>query len=463
MVWRSRSLGIVLIVAFVLRICFAITVYVVVGTLDAYHIADSWTYIRAAKSLINNASFFSDGTPEILRTPGYPIFLIPGLLIGSPEIFAVLIQSILSCLTVYLVFLTSREVFRDDQIALVGAALYAFEPLSILYVSVMLTETLFAFLITSFVYLFTIYIRTQKLDHLVGACLFLIGSIYVRPASYYLPVLVLIFILVLGLINREHMRKLFGHVLIFALLCIIAVGAWQTRNDVQTGYWGFSSSAPYNLYFWMGSLILAGKTGQTPDSIRDRWGEFLPEQYFIERPDQREWPESKILNWQKKQGIIFIKENLYDYFRLVLKGAVYNLLGSGFETYRYLLRGATNAFRPTKETGRELDLGASIFVQAVNWMRSLPLSFLIIQICFLTLLAVTYALAIPGVIYGFKTNSTIMCFMILTSAYLIVTPAAVGLWSSRFRMPAMPMVCILSGFGFSRVITFSKNKCFCEE
>jgi len=447
----TRSIGIVLIVAFFLRVCFAITVYFVVGTLDAYHIADSWTYIRVAKSLINNASFFSDGTPEILRTPGYPIFLIPGLLIGSPEIFTVLIQSILSCLTVYLVFLTSREIFRDDRIALFGAVLYALEPLSILYVSILLTETLFAFLIISFVYLFTIYIRTQKLHHLVGACLFLIGSLYVRPASYYLPVLVSIFILLLGLINREHKRKLFGHVLIFAFLCVIAVGAWQTRNYVQTGYWGFSSSAPYNLYFWMGSLILAGKTGQTPDSIRDRWGEFSPEQYFIEHPDQREWPESKILNWQENQGINFIKENLYDYFMLVLKGTAYNLLGSGFETYRYLLRSLTNAFRPTKETGRELDLGASIFIQTINWMRSLPLSFLIIQVCFLMVLAVTYALAIPGVIHGFKTNIAVTCFMILTSAYLILIPAAVGLWSSRYRMPAMPMICVFTGYGMSRL------------
>jgi hypothetical protein len=247
------------------------------------------------------------------------------------------------------------------------------------------------------------------------------------------------------------MRKLFGHVLIFALLCIIAVGVWQTRNYLQTGYWGFSSSAPYNLYFWMGSLILAGKTGQTPDSIRARWGEFSPEQYFLEHPSQREWLESKILNWQEKQGVVFIKENLYDYFKLVLKGAVYNLLGSGFETYRYLLRSETNTFRPTKKTGRELDLGASMFVQAINWMRSLPLMLLIIQVAFLTMLTITYLFTLPGVIHGLKTNITVTCFMIMISTYLILIPAAVGLWSSRFRMPAMPLICIYAGYGLSRL------------
>jgi hypothetical protein len=262
------------------------------------------------------------------------------------------------------------------------------------------------------------------------------------------------------------MRKLFGHVLIFALLCILAAGVWQTRNYVQTGYWGFSGTAPYNLYFWMGSLIMANRTGQTPDSIRYRWGGLSSQQYFLEHPSQREWPESKILNWQQKQGAIFIKENLYDYFKLVIKGAVYNLLGSGFETYRYLLRSETNMFRPTKKSGRELDLGASIFVQAINWMRSLPLSFLVVQICFLSLLAVTYALAIPGVIHGLKTNMILTCFVILTAAYLILIPAAVGLWSSRYRMPAMPIICMFAGYGMSRVMTnignnFSKLNRMC--
>jgi hypothetical protein len=310
----------------------------------------------------------------------------------------------------------------------------------------------------SFVYAFTIYIRTQKLGHLIGACLFLVGSIYVRPASYYLPVLISGFILLFGLLDRNHVGKLFGHVLIFALLSVVILGAWQTRNYVQTGYWGFSSTAPYNLYFWMGSLIVAGKTGQTPDSIRARWGEFSPEQYFIEHPSQREWPESKIFNWQERQGIILVKGNLYDYFRLVLKGAIYNLLGSGFETYRYLLRSEMNMFRPTKESGRELDLGASLFVQAINWMRSLPLGFLVVQICFLIVLAVTYVLAIPGVIHGFKANIVMTCFMILTTAYLILIPAAVGLWSSRYRMPAMPIISVFSGYGLLRFMRFFEEK-----
>ena len=85
----KRSIGMLLIAAFVLRAGFAIVVYFVVGNLDAYHIADSWTYLKAAQSLINQASFFSDATPEIFRTPGYPIFLVPGLLIGYPEDFHV--------------------------------------------------------------------------------------------------------------------------------------------------------------------------------------------------------------------------------------------------------------------------------------------------------------------------------------------------------------------------------------
>ncbi len=460
----GRQIRIVLIGAFVLRACFAIAVFLTVGNLEAYHIADSWTYLKAAHSLIDQGLFFSDGSPEIFRTPGYPIFLIPGILMGYPEIFTVLTQCALSCVTVYLVFLTSQELFRNYKIALVAAILYAFEPLSNLYVAVLLTETLFTFFIMIFVYQFAVYIRTERLRTLFSGCVFLIASIYVRPASYYLPAFVALFIVFLGLVTRKNPKKLIWHSLVFTLTTLVAVGVWQVRNYLETGYYGFSSTAPYNLYFWMGSLIVAGKTGKTPDSIREKWGEFSPEQYFAEHNDQREWPESKILNWQQRQAIIYIKENWYHYFLLVFKGAGYNLLGSGFDTYRYLLRCETNLFRPPKESGRELDLGGSMFAQAIRWMRSLPTVLLIIQFVFLFLLATTYAMAIPGFIHGFKTNFALTCFMMLTVAYFILVSAAIGLWSSRYRMPAMPIICVFAGYGatatkdhFAKLIRIQDN------
>ncbi len=83
---------------------------------------------------------------------------------------------------------------------------------------------------------------------------------------------------------------------------------------------------------------------------------------------------------------------------------------------------------------------------------------------FLFLLATTYAMAIPGFIHGFKTNFALTCFMMLTVAYFILVSAAIGLWSSRYRMPAMPIICVFAGYGatatkdhFAKLIRIQDN------
>jgi 4-amino-4-deoxy-L-arabinose transferase-like glycosyltransferase len=104
---------------------------------------DTVSYIVPARELIAHHRFFFNGAPEIIRTPGYPLLLTAGLLLGRLESVTIALQILLSCFTVYMVYRTAFILFEGEWIALIAATLYAIEPFSILFTSLFAPETLF--------------------------------------------------------------------------------------------------------------------------------------------------------------------------------------------------------------------------------------------------------------------------------------------------------------------------------
>src|ERR1700731_337058 len=50
------------------------------------------SYVVPALELITYHRFFSHGAPEIVRTPGYPLLLMPGLLLHRFELVTIMLQ-----------------------------------------------------------------------------------------------------------------------------------------------------------------------------------------------------------------------------------------------------------------------------------------------------------------------------------------------------------------------------------
>src|SRR6266852_7004003 len=141
MPWLWYILGVALFV----RSFIPIVVHLYSRDITIFHAPDTASYVEPARQLIAHGRFFaSDGTPEIIRTPGYPMLLILGLSLDRLELVTIALQILISCFTVYLVYRTADLLFETEGIALLAAALYAVEPLSILYTSILITETLFA-------------------------------------------------------------------------------------------------------------------------------------------------------------------------------------------------------------------------------------------------------------------------------------------------------------------------------
>ena len=113
------------------------------GSVRVFRGGDAPQYLAAARSLALRGRYEgAAGRPELLRPPGYPALLVPGVLAGRPELYAVLMQALLGTATVLIVYRAAVLVVRDERAALAAAALVAVDPTHLLWGSQVMAETL---------------------------------------------------------------------------------------------------------------------------------------------------------------------------------------------------------------------------------------------------------------------------------------------------------------------------------
>ena len=216
----------ILLVALIPRVALPLAVW----NEAAFRAPDTASYLRLAETLVDRGRF---GDPEIVRTPGYPLLLVPGVIAGRVASLTLALQILLSLASVALVFRIEREAFGGRGWA---ALLYALEPLSILYASKLVTETLFTTTL-----LLSLWLLKRR--SWIWAALALAAAAYVRPIAVWLP---------LFLLWRRPPA------LAVALGCIFA---WIARNAVVAGYIGFSSISEINLYYYYAAAVEARERG----------------------------------------------------------------------------------------------------------------------------------------------------------------------------------------------------------
>src|SRR5438445_5163536 len=92
----ARALAWILAIAVVVRGLFAIGAWLVTKDLTVFHVPDTGTYIAPARELLTRGTFTVGGRPELARTPGYPLLLIPGISVGRLEATTITLQIVLS-------------------------------------------------------------------------------------------------------------------------------------------------------------------------------------------------------------------------------------------------------------------------------------------------------------------------------------------------------------------------------
>ncbi|MGB6063218.1 MAG: glycosyltransferase family 39 protein [Desulfomonilaceae bacterium] len=424
--YHARILAII-VVAFILRLAFPLIVFGLSRDIKVFYNNDTMEYVAPAESLIASGRYAANGQPEIERTPGYSILFIPGIVLGSIGPVTIALQIVLSCFSVFMVYQIGILLFDKREIAILSAALYAVEPVSIIYASMLYSETLYASVFLIFLYFLLKYLKTHAPSDIVLSAVAVAATAYVRPISYFIPFLIAFALVSWTILRRTVDRKLLLHTAAFFVISMSLIAVWQVRNKIEAGYPGFSAISDQNLYFYVGGEILAKKNGITPPEERKRMGYGEPATYFSLHPEQRTWSRNQIYRYRAKEGIKLAEDNPWTFFKLFVQTTI--------ETLRET--GATELLQMVK-----IDPDSSMEAR-LKWILKLPL---------FVVLLMYWLLAFIGVLSKRWSNETQLMILIVLAAYFILVAAVGGVGYSRLRHPVMPIVSLMAGCGLFSIL-----------
>ncbi|MGA2352178.1 MAG: glycosyltransferase family 39 protein [Terracidiphilus sp.] len=407
--------------------------------------ADTSSYLIPGRNLLLHGCFFADGVPDLVRTPGYPLFFAITSQWGMAG--TAVAGAIVSVLSVLLVWKLARTAFMDDRIALVAAWIFAFEPLSVLNSIYLLSDTLYVALFLLSLERLAEFLHRRRLRVLVVAGLWLAAATFVRPVSYYLPVAWALG-LFLVLVRKKGLRWKAPAVLLIGVLPWLA--AWQVRNWVETGYSGFASITEVNLYFFTAAEVIANvehrsfhdtstELGYVP--FVDQSGQSYLSAFYISRhPEQAGWSQGPRLAYMHTEAVRVIRAHIMVYLRAGVISAVKMVFNPGAGFFDHLLIPqsslVSSGLIDASPVSREILLLKTHF-----WVAAEKAFF---QVILLTL----YFLAARNVFYGGKLNSCRWLLLGVALYFVVVTGVGGGVGAdARLRLPVMPIVCMFAAAG----------------
>ena len=155
-----------------------------------------------------------------IHMPGYGIYIYINNFLLNSEYGFLFMDILISTSSIFLIYLISKKIFKDELISKISAFIFALYPFSIFYSVSGLNETLYIFLLLlSFL---NFYERKYNL-----AIIFIVLSIYVKSISFYIaPILLLTFLI----IEKNNLEKIFKFFLKYLLILIIFMSPWWIHN-----------------------------------------------------------------------------------------------------------------------------------------------------------------------------------------------------------------------------------------
>jgi hypothetical protein len=431
--WTRRLTGPVIAAAAV-RLALLALVLARSGT-SGLNRPDTSSYLEPGRNLLLHGEFVASGLPEISRTPGYPLFLALVSLAGP--VTAALAQVILSVFSVVLVWRLARAVFHDGRIALAAAWIFAFEPLSVLYSVLLLSETLFLTLFLLSLERLAEFLRERRLSVLAQAGICLAAATFVRPVSYYLP-LALAAGLFAALARVPGLRWKAPAVLLLSTLPWLA--AWQIRNRVETGFGGFSSAQAYNLYFFSAAEVTGRVEHRAVVSVQNDFG-YNDEQLFLARhPAAAGWNQAERLEFMRTETNRVLRAHPGLFLRAQLAGAV----RTAFNPSASIFISVLNSSLDDETYLRERDQGP---LRAALWAAQAHPGQTAVMAALEVILLALYLFAAKGTLRGGAPG---VCLWLLLGVSLYFLGVSGVLGAARFRLPVMPVVCVLAAAGILR-------------
>lgn len=403
---------------------------------------DSPSYIRAAEALIETGRFGRPGEPELIRTPGYPLLVAIGVWLGHVDAATVALQIALGCLTTWLVYRIGLAVFARDDCALAAALVYACEPLSALYASKLLSETLFTAMMAAVMLFALRFVSGQRAFDLGASAAFVAVAAFVRPIAYYLPLALAALYLIWLWRKSESKTRLLVQIAAFVGLALGPLVLWQARNYAAAGYGRFSAISDINLYFYQAAGALAEARGEPIREVQRQLGYGDEDAYFRLHPEQRGWSQTQRLEFLHEEAVRIIREHPGAMLRAHLAGIRGMLTDPGTNAFLHFFR-VDEGRKP--QLARPADV--SLWARLRRAFRERPgMAATHASLC--VILAGYYALAICGAIRCRALRNARLLFVLAAAGYLLVLSGGPAAYH-RFRLPLVPLVCLLAGCGLA--------------
>ena len=385
---------------------------------------DSRLYLKLGETLLDSHTF-----PNILRTPGYPFFIASLYAVFGKFPQAVLFsQALLDSVTAVIIALLFLKIFQNTRYAFGAGVIYSVNPFAIFYANMLLTETLFSFFFVSAVSLFLFFLQGEgKIKLAFSSVLLGIGTLC-RPISFFVPLLLVPFIF---FTERKLTEKLISCIL-FILLYGLVLLPWYVRNDHVYGQWTLSTATKYNIFVVFAPEVLMGKDNLF-SLIAINVNELVkPYQAQMWQIAKLKYGDSSEIHHSFDDPVrahVLTEEGLKVIRNDPLIFTLSHMVGIG----RVMTPSSPRFYRFMKKDMKALSL------------LSFAIDFITMSFC------------IIGIFLFLRERSTgkiqtiVIISMIVLIAFFSFIPGIEG--GTRFRVPLLPYVIILSIFGMQKIVT----------
>jgi 4-amino-4-deoxy-L-arabinose transferase-like glycosyltransferase len=393
---------------------------------EAFVVPDSASYWLLSHNLVRGAGFTDwFGNPELFRTPGYPAALLPGVLIGAPISYAIALNVAISVVLVIATFCLARRLLRDERRATACAFVVAIEPTMLTWSLKMMPETLLALCLLLFASAATARTDgTRRAIILSAAAAFaLCAAAYVKPVAYPLVCVAVVGALVTPANGWRHRLTRF---VAFASVSAALLLPWHVRNARATGYAGFSTIMERAVYLSAGGAVAAQQQHLSFEEMRQK---------MIDREQVRARVDPQRQARMRREGASRIASAPLAFALIHGRGMLRTMLDPGAVEY-------------LRVTGL-YDQGARAVADREGWRklaRAYPLAFWmsIVLAAALLPLIVLPLVAITRLRRDIRASFFVLAMI---AGYVIVAGGGVH-GSNRFRVAAVPLLVIMSGFAF---------------
>jgi len=434
---QKTYLWVILVISAVLRLSLACSAW---SEPKRYFTPDSYDYDTLAHSLLESGRFARVGSPEIFRTPGYPVFLAGIYALTGNSIHAVVIvQAFLDVLLCYLVFQLGRMLL-SQAVGLVAAAIQAISPVMIAYCCRILSETLFAFLIVSMLLLLLNKGANQQVKLIFPAGVIMGIACIVRPVGLIAAIIIVIFLLV---------ARRFRSAIVFAVASAMIITPWLTRNYYKTGYYGLAGVADYNLFYYNARALMQGDRSVAVSSTAQRLVEENPIREGLP-PDYARLNNPAFLSLCRSEGMKIICRQPGRYLLVHLRGMRNIFLPAATDVLE--IAGLTTGTKGTLGVIRQEGLWAGVkhYFADEPWAVWLCLPMVLITL-------VKFIFAMVGLVRcAIRQIGFDFWFMVAIGVSLILLPGPAG--HPRFRVPAAAIISIIFAVGIVGIKSKPSNR-----